>query len=75
MEEPAEILDRKEKVLRNRVIPYVKVLWRSHSVEEATWESEESMKSSYPWLFLTSGILISGTKFSKWGRVVTPQTS
>ena len=37
-EKPVRILDRKEQVLRNRVIPLVKVLWRNHAVEEATWE-------------------------------------
>ncbi|KAL6188816.1 hypothetical protein ACLB2K_040207 [Fragaria x ananassa] len=40
-EEPVQILDRKEQVLRNKTIPLVKVLQRSHQVEEVTWESEE----------------------------------
>ncbi|KAL5825263.1 hypothetical protein ACOSQ3_021326 [Xanthoceras sorbifolium] len=35
-EEPIQILDRKEQVLRNKVIPLVKVLWRNHGAEEAT---------------------------------------
>ncbi|PKI60953.1 hypothetical protein CRG98_018659 [Punica granatum] len=35
-EEPAEILDRKEHVLRTKRISLVKVLWKSHSIEEAT---------------------------------------
>ena len=35
-EEPLQILDRREQVLRNKTIPLVKVLWRSHIVEEAT---------------------------------------
>ena len=51
VEEPVQILDRREQVLRNKVIPLVKVLWRSHTVEEATWESEDSMKKQYPYLF------------------------
>ncbi|KAL6196604.1 hypothetical protein ACLB2K_032218 [Fragaria x ananassa] len=34
-EELFQILDRKEQVLRNRAIPLVKLLWRSHQVEEA----------------------------------------
>ena len=42
-EEPTEILDRKEKVLRSKVIPLVKVLWKHHNIEEATWEREEEM--------------------------------
>ncbi|XP_068307446.1 uncharacterized protein [Pyrus communis] len=35
-EEPVTILDWKDKVLRNKTVRLVKVLWRNHSVEEAT---------------------------------------
>ena len=48
---PMAILDRKEKVLRSRVIPYVKVQWQHHTPEEATWELEAEMRRSYPQLF------------------------
>ncbi|CAN6725738.1 unnamed protein product [Malus baccata var. baccata] len=37
-EEPMTILDWKDKVLRNKIVCLVKILWRNHSVEEATWE-------------------------------------
>ena len=37
---PVQILDRKEQVLRNKVIPLVKVLWKNHEREEPTWEQE-----------------------------------
>ncbi|KAL5559127.1 hypothetical protein UlMin_035338 [Ulmus minor] len=50
-EQPVQILDRKDKALRNKVIPLVKVLWRNHKVEEATWEREEEMRAKYPHLF------------------------
>ncbi|TYK03724.1 putative Retrotransposon protein [Cucumis melo var. makuwa] len=40
-EEAVQILDRKEQVLRNKAIPLVKILWRHHGVEEATWEPED----------------------------------
>ena len=43
-EEPVEILAREVKELRNKKIPLVKVLWRNHKTEEATWESEETMR-------------------------------
>ena len=43
-EEPVQILDRREQVLRNKTIPLVKVLWRSHTVEEDTWEPEAQMR-------------------------------
>ncbi|KAJ8764923.1 hypothetical protein K2173_010388 [Erythroxylum novogranatense] len=54
-EQPVEILDTKEKVLRNKTVQLVKVLWRNHSTEEATWEPLEAMKESYPHLFVDSG--------------------
>ena len=33
-EQPVQIFDRKDKVLRNKTIPLVKVLWRNIKVEE-----------------------------------------
>lgn len=43
-----EILDHKEKVLRNKVIPLVKVRWIHHNTEEATWEKESDMRAQHP---------------------------
>ena len=51
VEQPVEILDRKEKALRNKIVPLVKVLWRNPRVEEATWELESEMLNKYPHLF------------------------
>ncbi|GJQ97080.1 putative nucleotidyltransferase, ribonuclease H [Tanacetum coccineum] len=45
-EEPESILDRQERVMRNKVIPFVKILWKNHPEREATWETEESMRAS-----------------------------
>ena len=50
-EKPVKILDRKEKELRNKIVPLVRVLWRSRFVEEETWEREDEMKKRYPELF------------------------
>ena len=50
-ETPVQILDHKEKVLRNKTVPLVKVLWRGQRYKEATWEPEAQMRSSYPHLF------------------------
>ena len=50
-EQPVQILDRKVKDLRNKSISLVKVLWRNCTVEEATWETEDSMRARYPDLF------------------------
>jgi len=50
-EEPIQILAREVKELRNKQIPLVKVLWRHHNTEKATWESEETMRQQFPQLF------------------------
>ena len=48
---PVQIIDRKEQVLRSKVIPLVKVLWKNHEREAATWEPEAEMRRQYPHLF------------------------
>ena len=50
-EQPVEILAKEVKMLRNRKIALVKVLWWNHKVEEATWEREDDMRARYPELF------------------------
>ncbi|GKA51650.1 putative nucleotidyltransferase, ribonuclease H [Tanacetum coccineum] len=47
-EEPESILDRQDRFMRNKTIPFVKILWRNHPEREATWETEESIRTSYP---------------------------
>jgi hypothetical protein len=54
-EKPVKIIGRKEKVLRNKVIPLVKVWWTNHRGGEATWETEEDMLKKYPYLFPIQG--------------------
>ena len=51
VEEPVKIVDKKDQVLRTKMIPIVKVLWRNHGVEEASWEAEHNMRNRYPHLF------------------------
>jgi hypothetical protein len=48
---PVQILDRKEQRLRTKTTDLVKVLWRNHDVEEASWELELEMRNKYPHLF------------------------
>nr|GEW69293.1 hypothetical protein [Tanacetum cinerariifolium] len=48
VEEPEAILDRQDRVIRKKTIPFVKILWRNHPEREATWETEESIRTSYP---------------------------
>nr|CAD1840504.1 unnamed protein product [Ananas comosus var. bracteatus] len=50
-EQPVKILAREVKKLRNRDIPYVKVLWSNHGEREATWELESALQERYPYLF------------------------
>jgi hypothetical protein len=50
-EKPVQILDHKEQVLRTKTIPIVKVLWRNHGVEEASWEAGQDIRNRYPHLF------------------------
>ena len=50
-EYPEAILDHKVQQLRMKAIPLVKVLWKHHGIEEATWELEDKMRSKHPELF------------------------
>ena len=48
---PVQIVDHKENVLRSKVILLVKVLWKNHEREAATWEPKVQMHRQYPQLF------------------------
>ena len=48
---PVQIVDHKEQVLRTKVIPLVKVLWKNHEREAVTLEPEAQMRRQYPQLF------------------------
>ena len=54
--QPAQIVDRQVRRLRNKDISSVKVVWEQHPPEEATWESEEDMRARYPHLFTDRGM-------------------
>ena len=51
VEQPVKIIDRQEKILRNKTVVLVQVLWRNPKVEESTWELENEMLEKYPYLF------------------------
>lgn len=51
IEQPVEILDRQQKILRNRSVSLVKVLWRNPKIEESTWDLESEMLEKHPHLF------------------------
>ena len=61
---PIEILDRQVRRLRNKEVASVKVLWRSQSVEGATWEAEAAMKAKYPYIFPSDSSAASGKSSS-----------
>lgn len=50
-EVPIEIFDWQVHWLRTMDVTLVKVLWKNHMIEKATWEAEEDMNSKYPFLF------------------------
>nr|GEV83323.1 putative reverse transcriptase domain-containing protein [Tanacetum cinerariifolium] len=51
IKEPAEIMDREVKKLKQSRIPIVKVRWNSRQGPEYTWERKDQMKSKYPHIF------------------------
>ena len=55
-EVPFLILDRKDQVLRTKTISLVKIHWKNHTMEDASWERENEMKSNYPKLFINEGM-------------------
>ena len=54
-EGPICILDSRDQVLRRKTVRLVKVLWRHYGVEESTWEREDTMRATYPFLFRDEG--------------------
>jgi hypothetical protein len=54
-EQPIKVLDQKERSTRARSIRMYKVQWSNHSEEEATWETEDFLRSRFP-DFLPKGI-------------------
>lgn len=51
IEKPLNILKTKEKILRTKTIPTVKVLYGNHILKEATLEVEVDMRTKYTELF------------------------
>jgi hypothetical protein len=51
-EHPIEVLDQKGRVTRRKTIKFFKIQWSNHYEEEATWESEDFLRSRHPDLVL-----------------------
>jgi hypothetical protein len=43
-----KILDQKDRVTRCNTIKFFNVQWSNHSEDEATWESEDFLRSCHP---------------------------
>ena len=54
-EGPVCILDSRDQVLRRKTVRLVRVLWKHYGVEESTWEREDMMRATYPFLFRDEG--------------------
>ena len=52
---PVCILNSRDQVLRRKTVRLVRVLWRHYRVEESTWEREDMMRATYPFLFRDEG--------------------
>ncbi|GJY83863.1 hypothetical protein Tco_0497239 [Tanacetum coccineum] len=46
-EEPESILDRQDRVIRKKTIPFVKILWRNHPETGSHLGDEESIGTSF----------------------------
>ena len=54
-EGPVCIVDSRDRVLRRKTVRLVRVLWQHCGVEESTWEREDTMRVTYPFLFRDEG--------------------
>ena len=54
-EGPVCIMDSRDQVLRRKTMRLVRVLWRHRGVEESTWECEDTMRATYPFLLRDEG--------------------
>ena len=50
-EGPVCIVDSRGRVLQRKTVRLVRVLWRHCGVEESTWEREDTMRATYPFLY------------------------
>ena len=54
-EGPVCIMDSRDQVLRRKTVRLVEVLWKHRGMGEATWEREDTMQATYPFLFRDEG--------------------
>ena len=49
-ERPVCIMNSRDQVLQRKTVRLVRVLWQHRGVEESTWEREDTMRATYPFL-------------------------
>ena len=49
------IMDSRDQVFLRKTVRLVRVLWQYRGVEESTWEREDTMRATYPFLFRDEG--------------------
>ena len=54
-EGPVCIMDSRDQGLRRKAVRLVRGLWQHRRVEESTWECEDTMRATYPFLFRDEG--------------------
>ena len=62
-EGPVCILDSRDQVLWRKTMTLVRVLWRHYGVEESTWEREDTMRDTNPFLFSDESTWFSRLRF------------
>ena len=62
-EGPVCIVDSRDRVLRRKTVRLVRVLWKYCGVEESTWEREDKMRATYPFLFRDEGTWLGRLRF------------
>ena len=62
-EGPVCIVDSHDRVLRRKTVRLVGVLWQHCGVEELTWERDDTMRATYPFLFRDEGTWCSRLRF------------
>ena len=61
-EGPVCIVDSRDRVLRRKTVRLVRVIWKHCGVEDSTWECEDTMRATYPFLFRDEGTWFSRLK-------------
>ena len=54
-EGPVCIVDSRDQVFQRKTVKLVLVRWKHYGVEESTWEHEDTMRATYPFLFRDEG--------------------